>query len=99
MQEEKDIRSMNLEETWGTYLAEGGQETSDYNQVRYGIRIKFDIHYWLEKMYIIKPKSGRISIRGASYNISDVWTEMENREIMMKEYLMSLEEETGLDAK
>lgn len=97
MQEEQDIRTLTTKQAWEAFITEGGKETEAYEQVRFGIKIKFDIHYYIEDYLTIKPKKGVAVIRGKAYKLEDLWSEIEDRTIKMKEYLLSLEH-SSLDA-
>lgn len=96
MQDELDIPTLTTKQAWEMFLAEGGKEEQElYKEVRYGINIKFDIHYYIEDYLIMKPKAGAIIIKGKSYKLEEYWSEMEDRTIRMKEWLMELNKETG----
>lgn len=63
-----------------------------YNKARYGITIKFDLYDYLNGVMQMKSKIGKIIVRSKKnkmelYDISDFWTELEQRTIIMKRWL------------
>lgn len=63
-----------------------------YSKARYGVNIRFDLYDYLNNIMVIKGKTGKIIVRGKNnrmnlYDISDFWTELEQRTIIMKKWL------------
>ena len=67
-----------------------------YKDVKYGIRLKFDILYVLEDMYTIKEKGGFVVLKGNAYKLEEFWEEMENREDLMRKALYEFMVEEGV---
>lgn len=97
----EDINSMDFKETFyylQTFLdsiGETDEEGNDvyeelpetYDKARFGINTKFDAYDYLNKVMIIKPKVGKVLYRGKTINLTDLWTELEERTIIMKQWI------------
>jgi hypothetical protein len=61
----------------------------EYNKVRYGFDVKFDIYDYYNGRMTIKSKSGLIAYRGATCPESVVNTELEKRKTAMLKVLLA----------
>lgn len=100
---ETDVRTLNVKEAFLTltqYMAEEEGTFNDiedvYHKARFGINLKFDIYDYINEMINIKSKTGKIIYRGRTLDISDFWTELETRNILIKKWLIENTEEEGV---
>lgn len=94
MNEERDIRVLTLEEAWRIFLIEreiDQKGKSTYEKVRYGVLILFDIYDYFNDILVIKGKVGEVIYRTKKFGLKDLWTELERREEIIKQYLIELE--------
>ena len=91
----------NLEEVYNIFITLEGEYPNyekDYEKVRFGTNIKFDIYHLLKKtMNIdIREKEGKVIIGARTYGIEEMWTEEEERRRIMVEAIIknTLAEET-----
>lgn len=85
---ELEIRQMTFEDAWQTFKTEIETNTQEYQQTRFGINIKFDINDYLKDRITIKPKIGKAYIKGTSYELEQLETELEQRERIIKKWLI-----------
>lgn len=104
MIDEETILTLSLDAAWTLYKIkfldmsrtkdEDGNKvkpfttTQDYDNIRFGLNIKFEIDDYLKNRFREKPKSGTIVIWKDEYNISDFRTEIDNRERMIRSALL-----------
>lgn len=86
-EEQLKIRALSLEEAWNVFKTEAEMTDQEYKQSRYGVEIKFDIYDYFMGNIIIKQKKGLVKIGNATYRLTDLYTELELRERIMKDYL------------
>lgn len=68
-----------------------------YNKARYGIEIEFDLYdYVYDMMVISKIKAGKIQYRNKILDMSDFWTEIEERNNLIKKWLRENTEDKKL---
>lgn len=72
-----------------TIIEEGEEieENEDYKQVRGGVKVKFDIHRIINKLYVERPKQGVIIIGDEQLTLEEYWDEMEKRETIIRKKL------------
>lgn len=101
---ESDILKMDLEEAYHLFLIEKkNMESSDdtdseetketkevYKKARFGIRVRFDIHDYFNEIYTHKAKCAKVKIGGETYDREDFYTETEERETLIKNFLIGL---------
>lgn len=99
---DEDSRTLNVKEAFLT-LTQYMTETEEYpdleetyNKARFGIQLKFDIYDYINEMVKMKEKTGKILYRGRTINISDFWTELEKRNILIKKWLIENTEDQGV---
>lgn len=82
-----DILTLGIAEAWNMYkiMAEHDQT---YRKARFGTNIKFDINDYLKGRIQIKPKTGKALIRGKTCDLEEFETELENREKLIKDWLV-----------
>ena len=82
-----DILTLGLAEAWNMYkiMADHNQE---YRKARFGVNIKFDINDYLKGRILTKPKTGKALIRGKTCKLEDFETELEEREKIIKDWLV-----------
>ena len=97
----EDIESMDFREAFyhlQTFLSGIGEKDENneemypelpeiYNKARYGIDTKFDAYDLLNQVIVIKGKTGKALYRGKVIDLSELWTELEERTIMMKKWI------------
>lgn len=99
--EPEKIVTMPLDEMWRYFkrmknqLDRGNKELV-YNNVRKGIKIKFELDDFITNNVTHKPKSGMIRIRNTWHTYSDVYTEIEERERELTDFLLLNVKETGI---
>lgn len=107
MVNELDIKTLSLEEAYELFISEVDKyrDSKIYGQIRFGIKIRFDIYDYLNGNIRVKHKSGKAIIKGRVYDMEDIYGEIEERNKEMKEWLVeNIVEETfakarGLDKK
>lgn len=67
------------------------QQKDIYDKIRYGILHKFDIYYEVTKTTILDMKKGIAIIGTEEYPISEYWTEIEQRRILIQQTLQDLQ--------
>ena len=84
-----DWRTYNLTETYHFFIANNGKSDEDtYKKARFGVTIVFDIlNYTTGFGMLPKEKLGKVRVDGKWYSKIDINTELEEREILMKEWL------------
>lgn len=101
MEDEKDISQLNVKEAFYTiqqFLDEIGEKDEDgkpmyedlpniYKKGRYGLKIKFDIYDYINETIGFKTKTGQVCYRSKTFKLSEFWTELEDRAIIMKKWL------------
>lgn len=94
--EANEVMSMDILTAYKAYTVlklDEPELTKDYNKVRFGIKLRFDINNILTENYYIKGKAGTIWVEGNKYPLKDFYTEMEEREALIKKAILdSLEE-------
>lgn len=98
-----DYLQLGLEECWNIFKSEGDLQETEYKQlyhlIRHGIGIKFDINIYLNGHIIIKPKTGKVFIRGHIYSSESLYTELEKRERLIKGWLIENLTNPGIVSK
>ena len=62
---------------------------NDLDRIRFGFDLEFDVYLYLGDAYILKPKRGLVKIGSNVYYWKDFFTEMEKRQTMTKDLLLS----------
>lgn len=88
MSDNIDIRTMDFDECWNFFKTEIDMKDMIYRQVRFGNKLFFDINDYLKGRLQMKPKIGKVIIRGMVFDLGDFETELEVRERMMKNWLL-----------
>lgn len=86
-----EIMDMNLEQAYEFYTAcllENKKLKKYYDEIRFGIIVKFDIHHIFYDLISIKPKNHIARIDGSSISLSDYWTEVESRRARIKKAIL-----------
>ena len=86
---ELELRSMDFNESWNTFKTEVQDSTKEYRLARFGININFDINDYLKGRVLIKSKTGKAFVRGRAFDLEDFETELEKRERIIKEWLIT----------
>lgn len=90
-----DVIKMDLEEAYKTFtlLKYNEEPIKDYGKlyqkIRFGIKIPFDIYRSIENDYVIKDKIDEIIIENLVIKLSDYQTEIEEREGLIKNTILS----------
>ena len=101
MNSETDIDQLNITEAFNTlqeYLSYIGEKDEDeqeiypdlpetYEKARHGINLKFDIYDYINQTITIKTKTGKVQYRNKNFNLTDFWTELEERTILIRKWL------------
>lgn len=109
-----EITGMDLRETYRLFvqLAQEANEIEDpktrgefkreykdvYQKVRFGISLMFDIYTEFNEFYLPKAKAGRINIENRTYELWEYFTELEERESLMKKFILDSGIETDIIA-
>ena len=92
VQEEVDIKALGLIDTYNYFVLEIEEDDAEskkvYQKARFGINIKFDIYYYVNGVIIEKHKAGYAIVMNKKVPLEDFWTELEQRNKIMKEYLV-----------
>lgn len=83
-----DVRELSIEQAWHVFITEIDTQSREYQQARFGHRLKFDIYETFKGYFTIKPKTGKIYIRTKAYRLEDFHTEMEIREKQIKRWIL-----------
>lgn len=102
-----DVLKMSMQEAYHTFINLIGEEDKElYVRVRYGSkeRLQFDIYEWINGNMIVKKKKGIAVIRWNGKRvitiISEIQTEIESRERIMKNAIMKhIETETIVEER
>lgn len=70
------------------YKIDNKELEKSYQQIRWGIKIKFDIYTHFKNKIINKEKEGVVIIEGKSYANKDYYTELEEREALIKKEIL-----------
>lgn len=87
---EKDVREMGLEEAYNNFILLVASNTQEYQWVRYGINIKFDIYNYFQGNMKIYKKKEMMIIHKKIYKLDAIYTELENRIKIIKKVLLEL---------
>lgn len=87
MNQDLDILTLGLPEAWNMYKIMSDRD-EDYRKARFGIDIKFDINDYLKGRILTKPKTGKALIRGKTCSLEEFETELEEREKVIKSWLL-----------
>ena len=94
--DEENIIALSLAEVWTLYkvkrkemIKEGFTSEQEYNRIRYGITIMFELDDYIQERFRERPKSGEIVIQKIVYSIKEFRTEMEERERLMRNSLLN----------
>lgn len=90
MSQEQDVRTLALEQAYEMFISEGddGPSYNDvYQEARYGITLKFDIYEHLQGHIQVRNKTGKVFIRGKAYDSDEFYTELEQRNKVIKAWL------------
>lgn len=87
---EESIKSLSIREAYNTFLLEVDDSEGETvkKKARFGIKIHFDLYEWLEEAMTIKLKKGVVIMHGRKYALSSILTEIENRNVLIKKYLL-----------
>jgi len=88
MSDSTEIRTLGFEEAWQLFKTEAEIGSEEYELARKGIEIKFDINDYFHGNITIKGKTGKAFVRGKLYKSEDIYTEIEKRERLIKEWLL-----------
>lgn len=92
-----DILSLNTEEMWNLYKREVDMNSAEFDIVRKGINISFDIINYFQGFNIrVKEKQGYVIINGKSVRKEEVDTELIARERIMAKYLLEVFGKTSI---
>jgi hypothetical protein len=83
----------NLQELWNTFVTLEGEYddySKDYELIRYGVKVRFEIYeLWEDTNVIIrKDKDAKVIINGTKYSLEDYRTEKEKRRKIMAEAII-----------
>lgn len=85
---EEYIDSLDDSDTYRLYVrmkqANPKEFNKQYQQIRFGINIQYDIYNYLEGKYQTKNKEDTIIIEGNQYSLKEFRTETENRIALAK---------------
>lgn len=87
------IVTMPLEEMWNYFKRmknhfKHGVFEDTYKKSRYGHKIKFELDDFINGNLAEKPKKGIVRIRNKWYELSEIYSELEERERTLTDYLL-----------
>lgn len=87
-----EIRLMDIRDAYTCLTSLQGVSASTRNQVRFGIKCKFDLYDYLRGRYTEKWKQGRFFFPrlGKSYKASDLYTEIDARNTLAKQTIIDI---------
>lgn len=95
----QNIKTMGIKELYPMFALEVQQlENAEeiYKQVRFGITVPFDVYDYLYDIITVKGKTGKALYRGKTIKLRQIWTELEMRNNLMKEFLIENMKEDSL---
>lgn len=100
----EEVIKGSLEEMYNTFInleGEYKEYRKDYQKVRFGIIIEYDIYLnWKDGRIIEKPKDNAVIINGDVYDEADFWSdEEERRKIMAKAIIDNTEVRTKISPR
>ena len=99
----KDLVSLGLKEAYDVYNIEKleKEELGEiYHKVRFGINLEFDIYDLFSNNYVVKEKKGIVIIGRRKYPMKDFFSEIENRNALIKKALIeSIEDDDIVEGR
>lgn len=88
----EDISSLDIKQAFLMLAEEKDGDYKDieevYGKARFGIQKRFDIYdYIYDLMSFSKVKSGKVIYRGVTIKLTEFWTEIEERNNLIKKWL------------
>lgn len=87
MSETLDILTLSFRQAWDLFILISNRDET-YRKARFGINLKFDIYDYFNNRMVMKYKTGIALIMGKPFKIEDIETEREQREKLVKEWLL-----------
>lgn len=89
----KELVSANLSELYNNFKMYTQDEKELYVKVRFGIRLKFDLNYYMHNLYVYKPKNEYVVLKnGLSFDFTEFFTELDEREALLREFFYKMYE-------
>lgn len=86
---EEKIRGMGLKEAYNFITSHQDLPSNIHEQVRFGfLQPRIDIYDYLNSTLLMKGKTGEVVYRGHAFTLEVVYTDMEKRQKIMKEWLI-----------
>lgn len=93
MNETISYETLNIEQAWEAFISqkdESPEAEKTYEQARFGNgTCDFDLMDYLKGFYVHKAKKGMVSIGRHTLKREDMWTEIINRNAILKRYLLT----------
>lgn len=89
------IEKWGIQELWSmTKVIEDEISDRNYEKIKNGTKIKFNINKYLKDLYTPKHKSGYVIMDGKEITLENLWDEIEEREKIMRQQLIKNMERT-----
>lgn len=96
---EEKIRGMGLKEAYNFITSHPELPTETHNQVRFGFLVpRIDVYDYLNGTLLMKGKTGEVVYRGHAFTLEDIYTDMEKRLSIIKEWLINKYKRTSITA-
>lgn len=94
---DEDFRTLDLKELYNIFVLEMDDEKEGdreaYNEVRYGVNLKFDIYDFFNGVVKVKEKTGVAIYKRKLWKLDKLWTELEKRRKIIYNWVTDQEEE------
>lgn len=91
--DEQAVYEMNEQQAYDTYTVmclENPEMKKSYNQIRFGIDLKFDIYKHLRGQVSESEKNNIVRVKGVGeFSMEEYYTEIENRLALMKSEILN----------
>ena len=98
-EEHMEILKLDLHDAWNWFITLCDDKGCDeYRQARFGVNtnIPFDIYDYFNGTVLIKSKRGKVYIRKHECSLTDFYTELEDREKIIKTWILDNTEEEDI---
>ena len=83
----EELISLGAQEAYDLFAMDSSGSEKEYIEARYGKRIHFDYYDYLNGSIYQNPKTGKIRYMEKEYNLSDFYTEIEERKRIINKEL------------
>lgn len=97
--DEIEIIKLNMQEAYkllNIITIENPNIKTQYEKIRNGIKLKFDIYNIFTENYTIKTKDNKIIMNKQNYKLNEFYTEIEKREALIKKIIIKSIKDTDI---